>query len=56
MKIDLKDPAPVSKSTPEEESLLETASAPTLRDLREAAKDLFSRIESEPDPPPESQS
>jgi hypothetical protein len=54
MKIDLKDPAPVPEPTPEEESLLETASAPTLRDLREEAKDLFKRIESEPDSTPES--
>ncbi|HEY7184663.1 MAG TPA: hypothetical protein VIC84_24705 [Blastocatellia bacterium] len=45
----MKDLAPVSEPTPEEESLLETASAPTLRDLREEAKDLFMHIESEPD-------
>jgi len=42
-------PAPTRKATPEEEALLERASAPTLRDLREAPKDLLATIESETD-------
>jgi hypothetical protein len=42
-------PAPTRKATPEEEALLERASAPTLRDLREAHKDLLRTIEAEKD-------
>jgi hypothetical protein len=38
-------PAPTRKATPEEEALLERASAPTLRDLREAPRDLLTTIE-----------
>ena len=45
-------PAPTRKATPEEEALLERASAPTLRDLREATKDLLTTIEAETDPSP----
>lgn len=47
-----KNPAPVSEATPEEETLLERSSAPTLRDLGAAAKDLFTTTEAEPDPTP----
>jgi hypothetical protein len=43
------NPASVSEITPEEEALLERASAPTLRDLRTAAEDLFTNIEMEKD-------
>jgi hypothetical protein len=43
-------PAPTRKATPEEEALLERASAPTLRDLREATKDLLTTIEVETEP------
>jgi len=42
-------PALVSEATPEEEALLERSSAPTLRDLRAGAKDLFTNIEAETD-------
>jgi hypothetical protein len=42
-------PAPTRKAAPEEEALLERASAPTLRDLREATKDLLTTIEAETD-------
>ena len=45
-------PAPTCKAAPEEEALLERASAPTLRDLREAPKDLLRTIEAETDPSP----
>jgi hypothetical protein len=48
MKIE-KNPAPVPETTPEEKALLERASAPTLRDLREWAKDLLKTIEAETD-------
>jgi hypothetical protein len=44
MKIE-KNPAPVPETMPEEPALLERASAPTLRDLREWAKDLLKTIE-----------
>jgi hypothetical protein len=40
-------PAPTRKATPEEEALLERASAPTLRDLRKASRDLLTTIETE---------
>jgi hypothetical protein len=43
-------PAPTLMATPEEEALLERASAPTLRDLREAPKDLLTTIKAETDP------
>jgi hypothetical protein len=42
-------PAPNHEATPEEEELLERSSAPTVRDLRAAAKDLFMTIEAETD-------
>jgi len=41
------NPAPTRESTPEEEALLERSSAPTLRDLRARAKDLFTFIETD---------
>jgi len=49
-----KTPAPIHETAPEEEALLERASAPTVRDLLAAAKDLFTTTESEaePDSPP----
>jgi hypothetical protein len=45
-------PAPINEATPEEEELLERSSAPTVRDLRAAAKDLLTIIEAEPDSTP----
>ena len=46
------NPAPTREGAPEEETLLERASAPTLRDLRSWAKDRLTTIEAEPDPAP----
>jgi hypothetical protein len=43
------NPTPNHEATPEEEALLERSSAPTVRDLRAAAKDLFKPAEVEPD-------
>ncbi len=43
------NPASIPEATPEEEALLERSSAPTVRDLRGAAKDLFTNIGVEPD-------
>jgi hypothetical protein len=45
------NPAPVLETTPEQEALLKRASAPTLRDLRTAAKCLFPNAETETDSP-----
>ena len=42
------NPAPTREASPEEEALLERSSAPTLRDLRARAKDLFTFIETDP--------
>jgi len=42
-------PALVPEATPEVEASLERSSAPTLRDLRVGAKDLFTNIEAETD-------
>jgi hypothetical protein len=42
------NPAPTHEATPEEEAL-ERSSAPTVRDLRAAAKDLFKTTDAEPD-------
>jgi hypothetical protein len=50
MIVNEENPALTHEAAPEEEALLERSSAPTLRDLRGAAKDLFMTIESEPDP------
>ena len=41
--------ARTGEKTPEEESLLERSTAPTLRDLRAAAKELFAMIAMKPD-------
>jgi hypothetical protein len=49
MKIE-QNPAPVPEATPlseEDKAVLERASAPTVRDLREWAKDLLRTIEAE---------
>ena len=46
------NPALIQEDTPEEEALLERSSAPTVRDLRAAAKDLFKTTEAEPDSTP----
>jgi hypothetical protein len=46
------NPEPIHEGAPEEDTLLERSSAPTLRDLRGAAEDLFMTIEAEPDPAP----
>jgi hypothetical protein len=43
------NPPPVSNAAPEEEALLERSIAPTVRDLRSAAKDLLTTIEPEAD-------
>ena len=43
------NPALIQEDTPEEEALLERSSAPTVRDLRAAAKDLFKTTEAESD-------
>ena len=43
------NPAPIHETAAEEEALLKKSSAPTLRDLRAAAKDRFTTIEAEPD-------
>jgi hypothetical protein len=48
MMADRENPAPVPEATPEEKALLERSSAPTLRDLRAAAKDSFMNNEAEP--------
>lgn len=50
------NPAPIQEAAPEEgplldleeEPLLGRSSAPTVRDLRDAAKDLFTNTEAEP--------
>jgi|RhiMetdeSRZDD1v2_1073273.scaffolds.fasta_scaffold1477239_2 hypothetical protein len=46
------NPAPIPEATPEEEALLERSSAPTVRDLRAAAKNLLTIIEAGPDSTP----
>jgi len=45
------NPAPIPEAAPEE-ALLERSSAPTVRDLRAAAKDLFKTTEAESDSTP----
>jgi hypothetical protein len=50
MTVNEEIPAPIHEATPEEEALLERSSAPTVRDLRAAAKDLFKTIEAEAEP------
>jgi len=46
------NPALIQEDTTEEEALLERSSAPTVRDLRAAAKDLLTIIKAEPDSTP----
>ena len=46
------NPALIQEDTPEEEALLERSSAPTVRGLRAAAKDLLTIIEAGPDSTP----
>jgi hypothetical protein len=46
------NPALIQEGAPEEEALLERSSAPTVLDLRAAAKDLLTIIEAEPDSTP----
>jgi len=46
------NPELIQEDTPEEEALLERSSAPTVHDLRAAAKDLFKTAEAEPDSTP----
>jgi len=46
------NPALIQEDTTEEEALLERSSAPTVRDLRAAAKELLTVIEAEPDSTP----
>jgi hypothetical protein len=52
MTVNEETPAPINEVTPEEEELLERSIAPTVRDLRAAAKDLLTIIEAEPDSTP----
>jgi hypothetical protein len=47
-----KNPAPIPEAAPKEEAVLERSSAPTVLDLRAAAKDLLTIIEAEPDSTP----
>jgi hypothetical protein len=46
------NPAPIPEAKPEEEASLDRSSAPTVLDLRAAAKDLLTIIEAEPDSAP----
>jgi hypothetical protein len=52
MTVNKENPAPIHETAPEKEALLERSSAPTVRDLRAAAKDLFTTTEEEPDSAP----
>ena len=52
MTVNEETPPLINEVTPEEEELLERSSAPTVRDLRAAAKDLFKTAEAEPDSTP----
>jgi hypothetical protein len=47
MTVNEENPAPIHEIAPEEEALFEKSSAPTVRDLRAAAKDLFTTAEAE---------
>jgi len=47
MTVNEENPAPIHETAPEEEALFEKSSAPTIRDLRAAAKDLFTTAEAE---------
>ena len=52
MTVNEENPTPIHETAPEEEALLERSSAPTVRDLRAAAKDVFTTDEEEPDSTP----
>jgi hypothetical protein len=50
MTVNEENPAPIHETAPEEEALFERSSAPTIRDLRAAANDLFTTTEAEAGP------
>jgi hypothetical protein len=50
MTVNEENPAPIHETAPEEEALFEKSSAPTIRDLRAAAIDLFTAAEAEAGP------
>lgn len=50
MTVNEENPAPIHETAPEEDTLFEKSSAPTIRDLRAAAKDLFTAAEAEAGP------
>ena len=50
MTVKEENPAPIHETAPEEEALFERSSAPTIRDLRAAAKDMFTTTEEEEGP------
>ena len=52
MTVNEETPPLINEVTPEEEELLERSSAPTVRDLRAAAKGLFKTTDAEPDSTP----
>lgn len=52
MTVNEENPAPIHETASEEKALMERSSAPTVRDLREAAKDLFTTTEEESDSTP----
>jgi hypothetical protein len=47
MTVNVENTAPIHETAPEEEALFEKSSAPTIRDLRAAAQDLFTTAEAE---------
>jgi len=47
MTVNKENPAPIHEIALEEEALFERSSAPTIRDLRAAAKDMFTTAEAE---------
>ncbi|HEV2667869.1 MAG TPA: hypothetical protein VG324_23330 [Blastocatellia bacterium] len=51
MNANEENPARIHEATPEEEALLESSSAPTLRDLRAWAEGLLTTIEPDPASP-----
>jgi hypothetical protein len=52
MIVNEENPAPIPEAPPEEKALVERSSAPTVRDLRAAAKDLLKITEAGPDSTP----
>jgi len=52
MTVNDETPALINEVTPEKEELPERSSAPTVRDLRAAAKGLFKTTDAEPDSTP----